>query len=130
MNDTKIVAYFLVVISLFGLWLNHEGKLQPVVDEITNPATTTPLNGVTLSEFGLAFIVYLFVMSLLTPRAGFMFTLVIVLGALFYNSEQLGQNAVIPTLFGSAPNALPTLALPQSSVPTTGTTVPTGLIGS
>lgn len=90
MDSTKTISLVIVIVSLFALWLDANQRLLPVLDAVSS-APASDYQGPSLTDFVIGVVVYLFILSLLSPRAGFLFTVILVLGGLLYNSETYGQ---------------------------------------
>lgn len=102
MEDTKIVSLYVILLASFGLWLHSRrttnypgGKLIPVLSTMVEPSDNKNIN---LAQFVLAFFVYLFVLSLLSPKNGMILTVTVVMGALLYNQRSTGSDTILNLL--------------------------------
>lgn len=88
----------LVLVAIVGLWLTKTGKIEGFVSILAQNGPASTSTAITLGEYTAALLVYLFVLTLLTPGEGLGLTAVLVLGALIYNEESTGGNGVLTTL--------------------------------
>jgi hypothetical protein len=98
MDDAKNVALFIFVIAVIGLYLNWQGKLLKTLEIMAEPSDSE----VKLGTFALAFIVLLFVLSLVPAKTGGWLVGLLVAGALIANADKKGDKSVISTLLGGS----------------------------
>jgi len=105
MGSPKLIATFIILLSLFLLWANSQGKLLPAMQIVTTEQAGDSTVSPTLKSAGaflLAFAIYVVALSFMSPQNGFRLTLVLVLGALLVNQRLKGNDAIIPQLFGTS----------------------------
>jgi len=95
MSSQKVIGIFLIIIASFGLYLESNNTFIPMVETIAQPGTT----GIKFSEWIVALVVYLFVISSLDDKSAVYLTLVLVLGGIFFDSKKNGKSSLFTTLF-------------------------------
>ena len=100
MSDSKILSIFVIVIAVFALYLHSQKKLKPVLSAITAVPDYGAKGMVSLGQFAVAFVVLLFILSMLGNRNATIFTVLIVMGALLVDNKTMGNNDTLHTLFG------------------------------
>ena len=87
-----MIALLILLVAGYAAYLQSKNALIPTLQLITtntsNSNTTSAKSSVeTIGGFVIAFIVYIFVLSLITPSEGLILTITLVLGALLYNTK-------------------------------------------
>ena len=99
MDDSKIIAATLILISLVGLYLTQQNKINQVIQVVTDPTTQPNVTTkTTLGEYVGGFLVYLLVLSFLDQQSGIWLTIALVLGGLMYNSSKSQDGGLIKEL--------------------------------
>lgn len=97
MDDSKTLGILFLVLASFGLYLQTQGKLLPALEIVTGPDEGK--QPVKLGEFVVAIVVYLFVLSFLSPNNAMTMTVIVILGALLVNNRKMGKDDLLTTLF-------------------------------
>lgn len=92
----KTVALFVVVLAVIGMYLQSQGKLRPTFTALITPVESA--NTISLAEFVIAFLVYLFILSFLKPSDGAGLTIIVVMGALLVNEQNAKKHGQTPLL--------------------------------
>jgi uncharacterized membrane protein len=97
MSDTQLFAVFLIILASFGIYLHSQGKLLPILTEITTPSTTGK-STISLTSWLVAFVTYIFILSFMDTKSGLILTGLIVTGALLVNQKTMGKDSLLNLL--------------------------------
>ena len=105
MNDTKLLAVFIIVLAGFGIYLHSQGKLVPTLQAITQPSASTKANAAKFGAFAVALVVYIFILSFLNTRDGILLTGIVVAGGLLYNQKTMGNDSLLSLILAKTKGA-------------------------
>jgi hypothetical protein len=90
-NDSALIGLLLVALAGTGFWLESKDKLNPVIGIITGPndrKTSSP------ASVALAIVLFVILLSVLTPKQATMITMIIVATGLARNNKIAGDYSV------------------------------------
>lgn len=78
--QSNSIGIAIIVLGILGLYLTNTGKLNDIISTVLEPTTKGP----SLGKFGLAFVIYIGILSFIDDQNAGYLTGLLVLGGLIY----------------------------------------------